>query len=192
MTFQNGRHSVRRKQVNFACLLTFPHGCGLISVEKLRLLKKAGLLRSTGNKSMNQPMNQLASQEFEVEVFFDGGCPLCRREINMLKRWDRRRMIRFTDLQTPALQNGAAGKSFDELMDRIHGRLPDGSLIEGVEVFRRMYAAVGMGWIVAVTRIPGISHLMNFGYRVFARNRLRLTGRCSNGACAMPHKGSEL
>lgn len=135
-------------------------------------------------------MNQAAPTDFDVEVYFDGGCPLCLREINMLRRWDRGRRIRFTDIQAPEFPIASVGKSYNELMARIHGRLPDGSLIEGVEVFRRLYGAVGFRWIVAVTRWPGISHLMNLGYRIFARNRLRLTGRCSNGTCALPSNES--
>lgn len=125
---------------------------------------------------------------FDVEVFFDGACPLCLREINMLKRWDRKGRIRFTDIAAADFSAKALGKTFDELMARIHGRLPDGTWIEGVEVFRRLYSAVGFGPLIAVTRLPGISHLLNLGYRVFARNRLRLTGRCRDGACAVPRR----
>ena len=71
------------------------------------------------------------------------------------------------------------------LMDRIHGRLPDGSLIEGVEVFRQLYAAVGFRRLVAMTRLPGVDQLLTLAYQAFARNRLRLTGRCVNGACTV-------
>ena len=74
-----------------------------------------------------------------------------------------------------------------DFMARIRGRLPDGTMIEGVEVFRRLYAAVGFGALVAMTRVPGLSQLLDLGYRVFARNRLRLTGRCApDGSCAVP------
>jgi predicted DCC family thiol-disulfide oxidoreductase YuxK len=138
-------------------------------------------------------MNETASQAvnappFEVEVFFDGACPLCLREINMLKRWDRKGRIRFTDIAARDFSAAALGKSYDELMARIHGRLPDGTWIEGVEVFRRLYAAVGLGLIVGITRWPGISQLFDLGYRVFARNRLRFTGRCHDGACTVPRR----
>jgi len=71
-------------------------------------------------------------------------------------------------------------------MARIHGVLPDGSIVEGVEVFRRAYAAVGLGWLVAPTRWPGLRWLAEWSYQVFARNRLRWTGRssaCVDGRC---------
>ncbi len=70
------------------------------------------------------------------------------------------------------------------MMARIHGRAADGSFIEGVEVFRQMYAAVGLSPLVALTRLPGITQLLDVGYRWFAKNRLRLTGRCEDGTCA--------
>ena len=123
------------------------------------------------------------SLEFDIEVFYDGGCPLCRREIDLLRRWDRRHRICFTDIAADAFDPAAVRKSLDELMAEIHGRLPDGSVIKGVEVFRRLYAAVGFRWLTAITRLPGLSGLMDVGYRLFARNRLKLTGRCNEGRC---------
>ena len=119
----------------------------------------------------------------EIEAFFDGACPVCVREMKALRRLDRRGRIGFVDIAAKDFDPARAGVGMDALMDRIHGRLPDGTLVEGVEVFRRLYAAVGFGPLVALTRLPGISHLLDAGYRVFARNRLRLTGRCTDGAC---------
>lgn len=129
-----------------------------------------------------------ATDAFAVEVFFDGGCPLCVREINMLRRWDRHQRIRFTDIDAAEFSAETLGKTYEDLMARIQGRLPDGTWIEGVEVFRRLYSAVGFGPLVWVTRLPGISQMMNLGYRIFARNRLRLTGRCLGKACAIPRE----
>lgn len=122
----------------------------------------------------------------EVEVFYDGDCPLCMREIRMLRGKDRAGRIEFTDIAAPGFDAGALGRDRATLMARIHGRLPDGTWIEGVEVFRRLYAAVGFRRTVAVTRWPGVSHLLRLCYHLFARYRLRLTGRCADGTCAVP------
>ena len=119
----------------------------------------------------------------EVEVFFDGECPLCMREIKMLKWLDRNQRILFTDISEPAFRPQEYGKGMDEFMDEIQGRLPDGQWIVGVEVFRRLYAAVGFKPVTSITRLPGVSHALEFGYRVFAKNRLRLTGRCTSETC---------
>lgn len=119
-----------------------------------------------------------------VEVFFDGDCPLCRREVALVRRLDRRARIRFTDIAAPGFDARTVGRTQADLMARIQGRLPDGTFVEGVEVFRRMYAAAGLAPLVALTRLPGISHLLDACYRWFAKNRLRLTGRCDSTTCA--------
>jgi predicted DCC family thiol-disulfide oxidoreductase YuxK len=121
--------------------------------------------------------------DFDIEVFYDGGCPLCLREIKLLKRWDGAGRIRFIDIDAPTFDATAVGKTQAELMARMQGRLPSGTWIEGVEVFRRMYAAVGFKRLVAVTRWPLVSHLLELGYALFAKNRLRLTGRCTRQTC---------
>ena len=121
-----------------------------------------------------------------VEVFYDAACPLCMREIRMLMRKDRSAKIQFTDIAAPDFDAAAYGTTYEHLMERIRGRLPEGQWIEGVEVFRRLYTAIGFRWLVALTRIPGISHLLSLGYVVFAKNRLRLTGRCADGSCVIP------
>ncbi len=122
----------------------------------------------------------------EFEVFYDGDCPLCLREIRMLQRMDRKRgRIQFTDIASADFDAASVGRSYGELMEEIHGRLPDGTLVTGVEVFRRLYSAVGLGAPVALTRLPGVTHALDLGYRLFAKNRLKLTGRCVDGVCSV-------
>lgn len=134
----------------------------------------------------------MTAMSHRVQVFFDGHCPLCMREIRLLRRLDRRQRIRFTDIAAPGFDARAWGTDQATLMGHIHGRLPDGQWITGVEVFRQLYAAVGLGWLVAITRLPGLSHLLDAAYEVFARNRLRLTGRRCDAMCAVPEASPPL
>jgi predicted DCC family thiol-disulfide oxidoreductase YuxK len=129
---------------------------------------------------------------FEIEVFYDGQCPLCRREMRMLRRRDEQERIRFVDIAAPDFDPRAVGRTREVLMSRIHARLADGTIVEGVEVFRRLYAAVGFPRLVAITRLPGLAWLLDLGYRWFARNRLKLTGRCTDGACAIASKSTRV
>lgn len=122
----------------------------------------------------------------DIQVFFDGNCPLCRREIDFLARRDRDGRIEFTDIAASEFSAADYGITMDDFMAQIRGRLPDGRFITGVEVFRRLYTAVGFGWLVRLTRTPGISWLLDKGYERFAKNRLRLTGRCEDGVCQVP------
>lgn len=118
---------------------------------------------------------------------FDGECPLCAREVRLLRRLDRGRgRLLMEDIAAPGFDAGVYGLDPETVMARIHGVLPDGTVIEGVEVFRRAYAAVGLGWLLAPTRWPGLRGLSDWAYRVFARNRLRWTGRedaCPSDRC---------
>ena len=79
--------------------------------------------------------------DHDFEVFYDGDCPLCLREINMLSKLDRRSRLKLTDIAAPDFDAMATtGRSWQELMDEIHGRLPDGTMVTGVEVFRQTVA----------------------------------------------------
>ena len=111
-------------------------------------------------------------------MFHDGDCPLCNREVAMLRRLDKARRIKFTDIARPDFDPSIYGKDLETLMAEIHARRPDGSWIRGVEVFRQLYSAVGFGCLVKLSRLPVLSQFLGLGYRVFAKNRLRLTGRC--------------
>lgn len=127
---------------------------------------------------------KIDNKPFDVEVFFDGDCPLCKREIAMLQRMDKQEKIRFTDIAAAEFDEATCGKTYDQLMAEIHARLPNGQWIKGVEVFRRLYGAVGFRWLVALTRLPLLSQLLDLGYWGFAKNRLRFTGRCAADGAA--------
>lgn len=42
-------------------------------------------------------------------------------------------------------------------MGTIHAILPDGEVVKNVEVFRRLYEAVGLGWIYAITKVAPVA-----------------------------------
>ena len=89
-------------------------------------------------------------EPWEVRVLYDGDCPLCSREIRFLERRDRGRgRIDFEDITGPDFDAFRYGLQPQQVMDRIHAVLPDGSVVEGVEVFRRASSAVGLGWLLA-------------------------------------------
>jgi hypothetical protein len=52
-------------------------------------------------------------------------CPLCLREIKLLRWLDRKRHIRFTNIAAPDFQATVFGETPASLMDETHGRLPD-------------------------------------------------------------------
>lgn len=122
-------------------------------------------------------------------IFIDGECPLCRREADLLRRLDQGRgRLVIDDLAAPGFDAGALGVTHEALMATIHGRTADGRVVTGMEVFRRAYAAVGWGWLLAPTGWPVLRPVFDALYRWFARNRLRFTRRadaCASGRCGL-------
>ena len=127
-------------------------------------------------------------QTHTFEVFYDGDCPLCMKEIRMLRYLDRNKQrIRFTDIVDPLFHaEQDTGLTHDQLMSEIYGRTASGELVTGMEVFRQLYGAVGLGALFAPTAWPGLRPAFDQAYKLFAKNRLRLTGRCH------PEKGCEI
>ena len=116
----------------------------------------------------------------KFELFFDGDCPLCRREIAIVRRLNRQNRVKFTDIADPRFNAESTGKFMQQLMDEIHGRRSDGTWLVGVDAFRELYSTIGFGAVVWPTRLPGISHALEIGYGWFAKRRLWLAGRCDD------------
>jgi len=116
---------------------------------------------------------------WQIKLLYDGDCPLCLREVNFLKQRDGGRgRVAFVDIARDDYQPEAhGGIDYETAMGRIHAVLPDGSVVKNVEVFRRVYAVLGMGWIYAATGWPLIGPLVDWLYERWADRRLRLTGR---------------
>lgn len=117
---------------------------------------------------------------WNIKILFDGACPFCKREVAFLQRRNRRGQLAFADIAAPDFDPEAYGATLEQLNSRIHAQLPDGQLITGLEVFRRAYAAVGLGFLLAPTGWPGLRPFCDMGYRWFARHRVRL-GRFFGG-----------
>jgi predicted DCC family thiol-disulfide oxidoreductase YuxK len=131
--------------------------------------------------------NQTHMTDTAFTILIDGDCPLCRQEAHLLRRLDRGRgRLGLVDIASPGFDAARYGVTFDQVMGTIHGVTSDGRVVAGMEVFRRAYAAVGWGWLLAPTAWPVLRPIVDAAYRWFARNRLRLTGRsgtCENGRC---------
>ena len=74
----------------------------------------------------------------QVLVWFDGGCPLCHREIALMRRLDRRQAIRFVDVSS-----GAESCPIDRaaLLARFHAA-ENGRMLSGAAAFAAMWRAI--------------------------------------------------
>ena len=121
----------------------------------------------------------------DLTLLFDGGCPLCVREVRFLERRDRSRngsspRIAFIDIDADDYNPAAyGGISYRDAMGRIHAIGADGTVLRDVAVFRRAYELIGLGWLYAPTRWPVVGPLADWAYGIWARWRLVLTRRPS-------------
>jgi predicted DCC family thiol-disulfide oxidoreductase YuxK len=136
----------------------------------------------------------------DLTLLYDGACPLCRREVTMLAQRDRalhgdQPRLAFVDIDQADYDPAAhQGVSFRQAMGRIHGIDASGVVLRDLAVFRRAYELIGLGWLYAPTRWPLVGALAEAAYGLWARWRLRLTGRpgldalCAarEGACERP------
>jgi predicted DCC family thiol-disulfide oxidoreductase YuxK len=123
---------------------------------------------------------------YPLTVFFDGACPICDREIALMRRLNRRERLVFCDFSRPDYDPTTIDISPAELGRIIHARWGDGTVITGVDVFRAMWEAVGLGFLARLSRLSLVEPLVVRAYAWFARNRLRLTGRshtCEESGC---------
>lgn len=108
----------------------------------------------------------------KLTIWFDGSCPLCSREIRLMKRLDRRGAIDFVDL---AASDGA-GCPVDraELLTRLHAR-ENGVLLSGAGAFAAMWRAIPLlRPIGLLAGIPPVLALLERLYLAFLKARPRL------------------
>ena len=109
---------------------------------------------------------------------FDGGCPLCLREIRFLKKKDSSNKINFIDINNdgynPSLYQDI---SYAEAMSNLHGILENGDIIKGLEVLAYSYELIGLGWVYYPLKVEFLAPILRLFYKFWAKYRLEITGR---------------
>lgn len=104
-----------------------------------------------------------------LTVWFDGSCPLCTREIALMRRLDRRRAINFVDV---ADAGTACPLDRRLLLERLHARESDGAIMTGAAAFAAMWRAIPLLRPLGVAaRNPTVLRLLERLYLVFLRFR---------------------
>jgi predicted DCC family thiol-disulfide oxidoreductase YuxK len=124
---------------------------------------------------MNRPPAKLT-------LFFDQQCPFCALEMKWLKKIDRHHKIQLIDISSTDFIASSWGLSQNELEANMHAIDTQDKVITKMEVFRRVYSEVGLGWLFALTGFPGIKWIFDLGYRIFAKHRIQL-GQCTKKIC---------
>ncbi|MFN4042689.1 demethoxyubiquinone hydroxylase family protein [Limnobacter sp.] len=102
-----------------------------------------------------------------VEVYFDGSCPMCRREIAVYQNITPDQPIAWVDVSKPDTLL-PQGQSKEQLMARFHTRTVQGELLSGAAAFVHVWAQLP-GWRVLawLAKVPGMLWLMEKAYNGF-------------------------
>lgn len=92
----------------------------------------------TSGSGIDRIRAQTSALEPQVTVWFDGACPLCAREIALMRRLDRRQAIAFVDVagDTACPIDRAA------LLARFHAQEAGSPIVSGAAAFAAMWRAI--------------------------------------------------
>jgi predicted DCC family thiol-disulfide oxidoreductase YuxK len=100
---------------------------------------------------------------------------------------DRDHRVDWIDIALPTFHAEAFGLDATRVHEVMHARTADGQVFTEVQAFIHIWKALPPTLMttapVALLKIPGMLPLANVLYRLFARNRYRLTGRCTPDSC---------
>ena len=125
----------------------------------------------------------MLNQDAKTCVFYDGACSLCRKEINYYKALDSKHSdkseIDWIDISLSQDELFAEGIKYKDAMQLLHVKDGTGvhqvgiqgvfTLWDGLPYYRRLSALL--------RRIPFSHLLLGKAYVLFAKNRMKLTGR---------------
>ncbi len=118
----------------------------------------------------SEPQANQAESCDSLTVMFDGACPLCRREIGVYQS-----LVPLENVAWLDVSQGHAGLSDAEqvkYMSRFHVRLKDGRLLSGAAAFVALWLTMpGWRWLGRIGRLPGVTPLLELGYRGFLHLR---------------------
>ncbi len=119
-------------------------------------------------------------------VFFDGGCPLCSREIAHYRRLDRDHRLRWVDITREPGVLAQFGLEMEVAMSRFHVLDADGRWQTGAWAFAEVwYQLPRYRWLTRLLRRTRLLPLIDRIYSLFARWRKR--GRCAEN-CWVPRE----
>lgn len=116
---------------------------------------------------MNAPV-----RDDTLTVLYDGGCPLCRREIAHAQGLAQRQGdsgLCFVDISA---DDARSANERAALLARFHVQRSDGTRLDGAAAFVAMWQRLpGWRWLARLARLPGVLPMLEAAYRGFLRVR---------------------
>ena len=117
---------------------------------------------------MADKTGRIVDEKGSITVYFDGACPLCRREIGVYRNMTGAEHIVWEDVSAAGRDQIAADLTRVTAIRRFHVRRRDGRLVSGALAFSELWRAFPtLSWLGRVTSLPGIRHAAEATYRCF-------------------------
>ena len=181
---------MRRSRVKDATCLHRTKLASLLSAHRHQGL----LLNSVSNEprhridDLQSAVNTMGST-WRIKMLYDGKCPLCSREVSLLRKRNANGLIEFEDITLPEFDAGKYGLTMGQVVGAMHAIRPDGSVVRGIDVFAEVYDAVGWKWLAWPIRWRVTRPFAKIGYQIFATVRPWLSSfrpaECKD-ACRQP------
>jgi predicted DCC family thiol-disulfide oxidoreductase YuxK len=122
--------------------------------------------------------------ETPVTVLYDGGCPMCSREIDHYRRVAADRPIDWVDVTRPDADLSRFGVNRREALEVFHVVDSAGTMHTGARAFIALWAELpGYRWLARACRTLRAAPLLDAAYRRFAA--WHFARRCRDGACGL-------
>lgn len=122
----------------------------------------------------------------DLTIFYDGSCPLCRREIAHYLRRDRAGLLAALDIAADPGPLGPLGVTQAAALAALHVRDAAGRVETGAAAFLAIWERLPRWRLAARTirGLPGALPLMEIAYRFVAPRRARIAAAlCADGSC---------
>ncbi|MEX0346927.1 MAG: thiol-disulfide oxidoreductase DCC family protein [Rhizobiaceae bacterium] len=124
------------------------------------------------NRKLDEPSNQEAdvSSKSRVteSVYYDGGCPICRLEVDFYQQVDTVGHIEWIDITELRDEQLPRGKSREQLLSIFHARTSGDNWVTGVDAFAVIWSRLPrFRWFAWVFHSPMLRQVAQVFYRGF-------------------------
>ncbi|HEV8264417.1 MAG TPA: DUF393 domain-containing protein [Gemmatimonadales bacterium] len=110
-------------------------------------------------------------------LIYDGECGICQRAVELLRRWDRDRVLRYLSFQDEQAV-ARFGIALPALAAAMHLVFPDGRVYAGADAAPELLRLLpGKRWLAPLFRVPGVLPVARRAYAwIAARRRCLVRG----------------
>ena len=122
---------------------------------------------------------QSTTHDPKVSMLFDGGCPLCSKEVAHYRRMDKAGKVDWADIHAEPETLVQYGIGYESAMKYLHV-IDNGRIVVGVPAFAVVWAQLPYyRHLARITSLPGVMSVLDRIYRMFAKKRFARRMACA-------------